>query len=585
MTDPSEFSRRLISQRRGLRRTALYIAIIFSLVSVAWVVGTDYLIQAMALDGNIQRLIESGKGVAYVLLAATLIYLLIARHERRLRHNEKLFESVLEVTRTPVFLRDSDGHYQYVNRAAARMVGREPGEIIGLTPRDLFGREEADKILAHDGQVLRKGEPDNMEMVLAVDGAYSRYRVDKTPIWGEERNPIGLVAVTQDLTGLDEVSDRLWRSNRALRMLTRCHEAMLSQDHETDFMDRVCALIREHGGYSLVWSAYRDEPMDHRSREHMVMNGEAGDFSAWLRQQPGDIPERQAISAGQAVLNTAMDAGTDRWARLAVEAGLRAVIALPLADTGRPFGVLAIYAGRDDVFDEEEQALLRGLARDLAFALRSRGQSVERGRLLEQQVATAAKLQTALVDTIGAMARTLEKRDPYTAGHQRRVADLAVAIGRYLGLSEHRLQGLSLGAAIHDIGKIYVPAEILNRPGKLSAEEFALIKTHPVVGHDILKGVDFPWPIADMVLQHHERVDGTGYPAGLKGEQILMEARILAVADVVEAITAHRPYRPALGIEAGLDIVKHGRGTMFDPEVTDACITLVESGAYRFPKE
>lgn len=188
-----------------------------------------------------------------------------------------------------------------------------------------------------------------------------------------------------------------------------------------------------------------------------------------------------------------------------------------------------------------------------------------------------------LEQTIQAIALTIEKRDPYTAGHQVRVAHLATAIARYLDVSAERLEGLRLGGMIHDIGKIYLPAEILNRPGRLSETEFALVKTHSVVGRDIVGDVEFPWPVAEMIHQHHERLDGSGYPRGLKGDQILLEAQILAVADVVEAMASHRPYRPAVGIDKALEEVRRGAGSIYAADIVAACLRLFEQDGYQLP--
>lgn len=186
-----------------------------------------------------------------------------------------------------------------------------------------------------------------------------------------------------------------------------------------------------------------------------------------------------------------------------------------------------------------------------------------------------ARLQRSLVQTIQAIALTIEKRDPYTAGHQERVATLAVSIATGMGLEPERIEGLRLGALIHDIGKVSVPAEILNRPGKLEKEMFALIKIHPATGYEIIREIDFPWPLAQMVLQHHERLDGSGYPAGLKDGEILLESRILAVADVVEAMASHRPYRAALGLDAAMQVLEEGKGTIFDAAVVESCLRVL----------
>jgi putative two-component system response regulator len=203
----------------------------------------------------------------------------------------------------------------------------------------------------------------------------------------------------------------------------------------------------------------------------------------------------------------------------------------------------------------------------------------ERTRALRE---SQARYHDMLVQTIQAIARTEEKRDPYTAGHQFRVASLADAIAESLDLAADVREGLGLGAMIHDIGKIYLPAEILNRPGRLSDIEFALVRTHSEVGRDITAAVPFPWPVAEMIHQHHERLDGSGYPRGLQGDQVILEARIIAVADVVEAMASHRPYRPALGVERALEEIRRGRGSQFQPEIVDACLGLFEQG-YQLP--
>lgn len=181
------------------------------------------------------------------------------------------------------------------------------------------------------------------------------------------------------------------------------------------------------------------------------------------------------------------------------------------------------------------------------------------------------KLHKTLEGTIQAMAMVVETRDPYTAGHQRRVTKLACIIAQELGLTESQLQGVRVAATVHDIGKICVPAEILSKPGKLSPIESGLIEMHPQAGYDVLRSIEFPWPVAQIVCQHHERVDGSGYPFRLKGGELLLEAKILGVADVVEAMASHRPYRPTLGIEKALDEIVGNRGILYDPEVADTC--------------
>lgn len=200
-------------------------------------------------------------------------------------------------------------------------------------------------------------------------------------------------------------------------------------------------------------------------------------------------------------------------------------------------------------------------------------------RAEKQALVQSNRLISTFKETVEAISLAIEMKDPYTAGHQRQVATLAVRIGEVMHLSEDMLFGLALGASIHDIGKISAPGEILNRPGKLSVPEFMIIQTHAEAGHDILKNIAFPWPIANMVWQHHERWDGSGYPQKLKGEDICLGARIIAVADTFDAITSHRPYRPGRSAAVAIHELRQGRGTAFDPNVIDVAVPLLEAMA------
>jgi HD-GYP domain-containing protein (c-di-GMP phosphodiesterase class II) len=200
----------------------------------------------------------------------------------------------------------------------------------------------------------------------------------------------------------------------------------------------------------------------------------------------------------------------------------------------------------------------------------------------ERQIAeTLERLKKAIGVTIEAMVSTVETKDPYTAGHQLRSADLACAIATEMGLPQERIDGIRLAGSIHDIGKLSIPSEILVKPAKLSELEFSLIKVHALRGYELLKHVESSWPLAEMVYQHHERMNGSGYPRNLKGEEIIMEARILAVADVVESMASHRPYRPSLGIRAALDEIAKNRGILYDPEVADACLKIFNEKGYK----
>jgi putative two-component system response regulator len=213
----------------------------------------------------------------------------------------------------------------------------------------------------------------------------------------------------------------------------------------------------------------------------------------------------------------------------------------------------------------------------LKRVLRERSLRFELNEALQQQ-------QQILEGLILTLSSTVEVRDPYTSGHQKRVAELACAIAKHMDLPEGSISAIRMAGVIHDLGKIAIPSEILSKPGRLSEIEFSLLRTHPQVGFDILKDISFPFPIAQIVYQHHERMDGSGYPQGLKGDKILLEARIMAVADVVEAMASHRPYRQALGIDKALEEISKNKGTIYDTDAANACLKVFREEGFKFKK-
>jgi len=243
----------------------------------------------------------------------------------------------------------------------------------------------------------------------------------------------------------------------------------------------------------------------------------------------------------------------------------------PMKVEGHTVGVLQVQSRRLAAYDEEDLHLLAGLANVAANAIRS-------AQLVDVIEADAQRLRRTLDGTIQALSRAAETRDPYTAGHQRRVTELAVAIAGQMALDQEQIEQQGMAGLLHDIGKMSVPAEILLKPARLSEIEFSMLKNHPQTGFDILKSAEMPWNVAEIILQHHERLDGSGYPRGIMGDAILIESRLLAVADVVDAMSSHRPYRPALGIQAALEEITDKAGTLYDAAVVKACLRLFREG-------
>jgi putative nucleotidyltransferase with HDIG domain len=251
---------------------------------------------------------------------------------------------------------------------------------------------------------------------------------------------------------------------------------------------------------------------------------------------------------------------------------------VPLKNEGRLAGMLLLSNKiSHEPYSNEERKLLRLVSAEVAV-------NIENANLYEGMKQKHSDLQKAMDGVIHAVSLVVESRDPYTAGHQRRVAELARAIAKEMGLSDWQIMGIYIAGLLHDVGKVAVPTEILSKPGKINQYEFSIIKNHCQVGYEILQRISFPWPVTQAVLQHHERLDGSGYPEGLSGESIILEARILGVADVVEAMSSHRPYRPALGLGSALQEIAQASGVLYDSEVVNACLRLLKQNEPEFDR-
>lgn len=268
------------------------------------------------------------------------------------------------------------------------------------------------------------------------------------------------------------------------------------------------------------------------------------------------------------------DARFEPWRERARSYGIRCIVSVPIKSSGDVIGALAVYSTVPNAFSESEIHLFENLAYEIGCGLKALKDQEK--LLVEVKVREDAQAQLllALKATIEAMSKTMEWRDPYTAGHQKRVAKISTVIGRKMGLSEDRLQGLYMAGLVHDIGKVAVPSEILTKPTVLNELERKMVQEHVNSGYQILKDIPFSWPIADVVHQHHERLDGTGYPLGIKGDDILLESRILAVADTIEAMGSHRPYRPAQDLDITFQELKKMSGKGLDAQVVQVAIEL-----------
>lgn len=506
------------------------------------------------------------------------------RAEVALRESENTLRSVVENAPVRIFWKDRDLRYLGCNTLFAQDAGlTKPDELIGKTDFDLVWKDQAALYAADDKAVMESGKPKLRfeEPQTTPDGHEIWLRTSKVPLRDANQQVTGILGLYEDITESKRSEQALFRANRALKTLSAGNLALVRATSEDGLLHDVTNVLVEKGGYSMAAVYYTEDDAE-KTIVSKVASGIEGSYYAdihlsWADTETNQLPLQKAIRSGtiQICHNIANDPAFKPWREVAQQRGYVANIAFPLSDGGKTFGGLSIYASEPNAFDANEVGLLEEMANDLAYGILML-------RVRSEQQQSAATLRQSLEQFIGVIAGTLEARDPYTAGHQRRVAELATAIAREMQLPEAQIEGIRLAGLIHDLGKIQIPAEILSKPTKLSDIEFMLIKTHSQAGYEILKGVKFPWPIADIVRQHHEKLDGSGYPQGLRDEQILLESKIMAVADVVEAMSSHRPYRPALGIEAAFAEIARLRGSAYDAVAVDTCVALFRENKFQF---
>lgn len=494
--------------------------------------------------------------------------------EEVLRESENKFRSLAEKSLVGIYL-IQDGIFRYVNPKLAEIFGYRVEELIGKRgPRDLTLQEDwpvVEKALRRriSGRVKSihynfRGITKNKEIIyVEVYGSRTIY----------QGRP-AVIGTLLDITERRRMEERIRHLNLVLRAIRKINQLIIREKNRNRLLKEACRLLIKTRGYHSAWTAILDES------NKLITTAQAGlgkDFSKMVKLlRDGKLPNcgQRALSQPKVVV-IKNPLSTCTGCPLVGKYHNRAAMTIRLEHREKIYGLLSVSIPRGLVGDKEEQSLFREVASDLALALRDIELEEERKRAKQ-------KLQKTLEKTIHALASAIEMRDPYTAGHQKRVTKLACAIAKEMGLSKEQIEGIRMAGLIHDIGKISIPFEILTKPGKLNDLECSLIKTHPQAGYNILKGIEFPWPVAQIVLQHHEMMDGSGYPQGLCGKGILLEARILAVADVVEAMSSHRPYRPAYGVDKALEEISKNKGILYDPEVVNACLRLFNQKGFKF---
>ena len=580
----------------------------YIVVGFVWIGVSDPLVGLLAPSPQTAYLINTAKGWAFILVTGALLYALIRRYVASLEANHRQLEARIgELQRTATSLestedrlRDALGRageatWEFDLETRSIRLSRELWTVLSMPDLPLSMSQEQWAALIH---------PDDLEKIAQQSVELLAGKVDQYETIFRMRRPSGgwrwllskggidrrqpgrrhvSVGTVRDITELHQRDDDLAATNKALQALVAANRVIVAATTRPQLLGEVCNALMRELSLKLVWigEAMQDEA---RNVRPVARAGDAANVLdtvtiTWNNSATGHGLAGLAIRTGelQYAADVKNDPRLELWRQAYAETGMASAVAIPIREQGVVWGVLMAHGLNFDSLGPRETEILQNLGEDIGYALTALT-TRERARIAEQdRVAAMTEVREGTLNAVRALASAVEARDPYTAGHEARVAALAVRIGARLGLPMFELEGLQLGGMLHDIGKIGVPSEILAKPGRLSPSQLALVREHPSIGREIVQSLHFPWPIAEMIGQHHERLDGTGYPDGLQGDAICKEAKIIAVADVAESMLSHRPYRPALSSEHAIKELSEGRGTKYWAEAVDACLALMET--------
>lgn len=465
------------------------------------------------------------------------------RAQEAMREKEEQYRKITKCIPDLIWTMDFSGQFTYANEAVERTHGWTVDEFLKLNTRDVVSPQQFAKNAALiEKELMKAADPQYDRNTIfsyeseeiRKDGSTFCAEINAMSLWSEDGTPVGIIGITRDISER-KISERTLREKEErLRGITKHLPGIIFQFYAKD-----------SGEYGI---SYASENM----KEMFGITANTENLLPLFISQIHEEDRDRFMTSIETAVET-----NNSW-----------------NFEGRFFvvtsGNMIWFQGMASPTRHEDQIVLDGILLNIT----------ERKKAEVKLQQTLDSLKRATGTTIQVLISALEAKDPYTAGHQSRSAHLACAIAREMGLTEDKIEGISMAGTIHDIGKLSIPAEILTKPSKLSELEFSLVQEHSRSGYEMLKEVESPWALAEIVYQHHERINGTGYPRNLKGNEILLEARILAVADVVEAIASHRPYRASLGLETALNEIAKNRGILYDEAVTDACLKLFRAKGY-----
>jgi PAS domain S-box-containing protein/putative nucleotidyltransferase with HDIG domain len=476
------------------------------------------------------------------------------------------------------------------NPAAEQLSGYSRGELVGMSLLDLHPETEREQVRSeflnfpqsplHPSSGFHLQRKDGQQIPVAI--------------WSSPPmvlNGLTVVCFTyRDIVERVKREHQLSTRNWSLSAFSSAALALGRAQSAAGLLQSICEALTKESVYALAWIGIAEDDPEKNVRIAAAAGAGIGYLDklhvGWSEDDPmGRGPTGVSLRSGNVEIMNDAEASEAflPWREHARKVGIRSAAAIPFSMGEEKRGVLMVYSGQANAFEPEAIEVFEHLASELAYGLHA----LEQKKLLQTERQHLAKIQVQLSEALSAMVTpivtAMEMRDPYTTGHQSRVADIAYAIGREMGWPEERLQGLRVAAQVHDIGKISIPAEILTKPGKLNPAEREMIKGHSETGYEILKDIPFVWPVAEIVRQHHEKLDGSGYPLGLKADAILPEAKVLAVADIVEAMASYRPYRPGISLDIVLNQIEREAGSLLDAEVVGICVTLFRKQHFAVP--
>jgi PAS domain S-box-containing protein/putative nucleotidyltransferase with HDIG domain len=546
-------------------------------ILVSGVIGEDVAVEAMKkgahdyiTKGKMKRLVPAVQRE----LEEAAMRKKNMKTEEELRLKNNAVESAAEA----FVIASVEGEIVYVNQAFLGMYGLEIEESVGKHFSLIVSDETSIQSIIVD---LKNGRIWSGELKSrSSDGNEFDIYLSAHMITDKDGNPNHIMGIIRNITEWKKAEERIKHLNKVLNSIRNIGQLIARVKDKSALMKQVCKNFVKTNEYAAAWIVLLN---DDKNITKLEKSGSGINFLEKLKE----VEKSNNLNCvGKAVITSEIQTFTDLEEnckkcpfRESCPGGLTIS---PMSYENKIYGTMAVLHPKGLVPDTEEKTLLKEVSDDLGFAFHSIELEEESERNKGKLKESLEKVQKFLDGTVQALSSVVEKRDPYTAGHQKRVAQLAVALGRELGLDEERIEALRMASLLHDIGKIHVRAGILNKLSELDKLEMSIIKTHPKEGYEILKSVDFPGPVAEIVLQHHERLDGSGYPEGLTAKEIRLEAKILAVADVVEAYTSKRPYRPPYSFGDTFETISKDNGKLYDRDVVEKCIKLFKEKSFSF---